>query len=290
MLFGAQVRSAGGLPTALARGEAMGAEVVQVFTQSPRTWRPTPHDPAELAAYPERQRAGPVVVTTYCHATYLINLATTDPPLYERSWACLVANLEVAAAIGARGLVLHLGSHRGAGLGTVVAHLAEGLLRAVEEVGDACPVLLENTAGAGGTVGATFEELGTVLDRLGWDPRFGVCLDTQHLWAAGVPYASLEEADATVAALDRAIGLDRLSCLHVNDSKVPLGSRRDRHENLGAGTIGADALASLLGHPRLQGLPAILEVPGCRDRGPGADDLHGARAIHRVGVARWASG
>ncbi len=147
-------------------------------------------------------------------------------------------------------------------------------LDAVEPSADPCPILLENAAGAGDTVGRSFEELAEVIDAAGGDERLGVCLDTQHLWASGIPFGTLDEADRLVDLVDETVGLDRLRCLHLNDSKVAFGANRDRHENIGDGTIGPDGLAALLGHPALQGLPAILEVPGEGD-GPRADDVTG---------------
>lgn len=291
MLIGAHVRSSGGLLSALARGEEIGAHAVQIFTQSPRMWRSPAHDPDALAAYRAAQAAHPAVRATFCHATYLVNLATSDAELRAKSERCLTENLLAASAIGAAGLVLHVGSHRGEGFDGCLAQVATALVRACDtvaaELGErCCPLLLENTAGAGGTVGRSFDELARILDATGGDDRLGVCLDTQHLFASGTAYATPEQADAVVTALDRAVGLERLSCLHLNDSKVPLASNRDRHENLGAGEIGEDALALLLGHPRLDGRAALLEVPGAGE-GPRAEDVATARHLLARGQALW---
>ncbi len=284
MLIGAQVRAAGGLRKALERGGAMGAEVVQVFTQSSRAWKPTQYAPDVLDAYRRAQAAHPTVRATYCHATYLINLATDDRDLFERSVACLAANLAVAEGLGASGLVLHVGSHRGAGLEGCLARIARALLDALEGAGGHCPILLENTAGAGGTVGRSFEELAAVLAAAGDHPRLGVCLDTQHLWASGVDFGDAASADRVVAHLEATVGIERLGCIHLNDSKVPLGANRDRHENLGEGTIGLRRLGALLGHPALGAGAAILEVPG-EGAGPRAEDLATARRALRLGRA-----
>jgi deoxyribonuclease IV len=156
-------------------------------------------------------------------------------------------------------------------------------LDSVEAVGDPCPVLLENAAGAGDTVGRSFEELAMVIDTADGDERLGVCLDTQHLWASGLPFATVAEADDLVSLVAATVGLERLQCLHLNDSKVAFGANRDRHENIGDGTIGSEGLAALLGHPDLQGLPAILEVPGAGD-GPRAEDVATARRVWAEGV------
>ncbi len=293
MDVGAHVKAAGGLLASLARGEALGCDVVQLFTQSPRQWRPTAHAPEALAAYRAAGAAHGSIRATFCHATYLINLAAKQPSLLEQSTATLADNLRVATAIGASGVVLHVGSHLGAGLEAVTGQVTTALRQALDTAetaaGEACcRLLLENAAGAGGTVGRSFDELARLLEAAG-DDRLGVCLDTQHLFASGVPYRTVEEADAAVAALDRAVGLERLACLHLNDSKVALGANRDRHENLGEGEIGRDGLACLLGHPALQTVPAILEVPGDGD-GPRAKDVTVARELVADGLARRAGG
>lgn len=291
MLIGAHVRGGGALTDRLERGVEVGADAIQVFTQSPRAWKPTQYAPDVLAAYRAAAHAHPTVRATYCHATYLINLATSDDTLYSRSVECLINNLSVARGMAASGLVLHIGSHKGAGVEGAIGRVAAGLRRALEDADDphdasapSCPILLENAAGAGGTVGRTLEELEAVLAAAGEDERLGVCIDTQHLWASGVDYSSVALADAVVDEVRARIGLERLGCLHLNDSKVDRGSNRDRHENLGDGTIGASGLASLLGHPDLANAPALLEVPGEGD-GPRAEDITAARAILVDGTA-----
>jgi deoxyribonuclease IV len=299
MLIGAHVRAGGQLVPALERAHAIGADVVQVFTQSPRAWKPTQYAPAVLARYREAQAADPAVAATYCHATYLINLATPDPALLARSRACLVANLSAARGMGAAGLVLHIGSHRGQGAEQCLDQVAEALLFALDTASDPltgsssdavapdrCPILLENAAGAGDTVGRTFEELAAVLDRAGGGDALGVCLDTQHLWASGVGFGSVGEADELVGVVDATVGMGALGCIHLNDSKVAQGANRDRHENIGEGTIGEKSFACLLGHPRLQALAAILEVPGAGD-GPRAEDIEAARRALRAGRRLW---
>jgi deoxyribonuclease-4 len=285
MLFGAQVRQAGGLLAALRRAEAMGAEVMQVFAQSPQQWRFPEANPERAAAFGAAWPSSRVVRRVVCHAPYLVNLATEDPELYARSRRCLVDNLRAATAMGAAGLIVHLGSHRGAGLDAWVDGVARALVDGVDEVGPGAALLIENTAGAGGTIGRSFDELGRVIERAGGDRRLGVCLDTQHLWAAGVPFRTVDEADDVVRSLDAAVGLDRLACLHVNDSKVALGAAVDRHENPGEGTIGRAPFRALLGHPALQGLSAVLEVPGTDNGGPSRRELRAVRRLHREGLA-----
>ncbi len=287
MLIGAHVRAGKGLVPALQHGADIGADAVQIFTQSPRMWKPSQYSDDVLAAYRAAQAEHPSVQATFCHATYLINLASPDPELAAKSRSCLTANLHTADGMGADGLVLHIGSHRGSGFETALPGVAEALVGALDEVDadvESCPILLENAAGAGDTVGRSFEELAQVIDAAGGDERLGVCLDTQHLWASGVPFATMDEADALVALIEATVGMDRLRCMHLNDSKVEFGANKDRHENLGDGTIGPDALAALLGHPALQDIPAILEVPGEGD-GPREQDVAGARAVLEAGLA-----
>jgi deoxyribonuclease-4 len=305
--IGAHVRAGGKLIGALERGSEIGAEVVQIFTQSPRAWKPTQYADEVLYEYRVAQANHPTITETYCHATYLINLAADQDDVVQRSRACLAANLAVATGMGAAGLVLHVGSHKGGGFADCVARVTDSILWALDTQphGD-CPILLENAAGTGGTVGRNFEELATLLEatgavgegdavrgggavgeggavRGGGAARLGVCLDTQRLWASGIGYTSLEEADGVVKAFDAIIGLDRLRCLHLNDSKVDFGANRDRHANLGEGTIGAAALGAFISHPALVDLPAILEVPGA-GAGARASDIAAARAALQLGL------
>ena len=291
--IGAHVRAGGNLLPALQKGADIGADVVQVFTQSPRAWKPMQYSDEVLAAYRDAQAHERKVRQTFCHATYLINLAATDADVLARSRDCLRANYAVASGMGASGLVLHVGSHRGQGFDACLGQVVDALLATLEsEPASACPIVLENAAGTGDTVGRSFDELAAVLEATGESAgavdaggRLGVCLDTQHLWASGVDYASVEKADGVVARFDDVVGLGRLRCLHLNDSKVAFGANRDRHENIGAGTIGAGALGVLIAHPALVGLPAILEVPG-DGHGARAEDVAAARRALRLGIRR----
>lgn len=176
MLFGAQVRQAGGLLAALRRAEAMGAEVMQVFAQSPRQWRHPEANAARAAVFADAWPESRVVRRVVCHAPYLINLGTANREIYEKSCACLAENLRAATAMGASGLVVHIGSHLGAGLDARLDAIASGIRRSLDQAG--CSLLLENTAGAGGTIGRSFAELARVIEHSDGDPRLAVCLDT----------------------------------------------------------------------------------------------------------------
>jgi deoxyribonuclease IV len=287
MKIGAHVSTAGGIATGIGRGEDIACDAIQIFTQSPRMWRPSNYSDEALDGYAAVEEASKIN-GTYCHATYLINLATDNEELAAKSFDCLVNNLLVGTRIGSKGVVLHVGSHRGAGFETVVTQIAGTFERALGEVEESlqrpsCPLLIENAAGTGGTVGRSFEEIAALIDATNGDSRLGVCIDTQHLFASGIPYSTRAEADEVVSSFDSLIGLERLACLHLNDSKVSLGSNRDRHENLGDGEVGSTALGWLVSHPALDGVPALLEVPGEGD-GPRSSDVITARKILASGL------
>jgi deoxyribonuclease-4 len=278
VLLGAHVSTAGGIHTAIDRIEAIGGDSVQVFTQSPRAWRPTNHDPATFERFKER-RAEAGIDGVLCHAVYLVNLASPDDEIYRKSVAALDATMEVACGIDADGVVVHVGSHLGAGLEAGLERALPALERTLERCSETTWLLLENSAGAGGTIGRSIEELAVLVDRLGRHPRLGVCLDSCHLWVSGVDVTGAAALDATIDELDERIGLDRLRALHVNDARDGLGSNRDRHENIGEGALG-ERLGVFLSRPRFQGLPAVLEVPGKDGKGPDADEVRKLKDLH----------
>jgi deoxyribonuclease IV len=283
MLFGAHVSTAGGIHTAVDRIEAIGGDAVQIFTQSSRAWRLTNHDPANFERFKER-RDEVGLGAVLCHAIYLINLASPDDELYERSVATLIATVDVGCAIEADGVVFHVGSHLCAGLDAGLERAVPALRRALDRCSDSTWLLIENSAGAGGTIGRSVEELAIIMDRLQAHPRLGICLDSCHLWVSGADVTDRGALDEIVGDVSARIGLDRLRALHVNDATDPLGSNRDRHANLGEGLIG-NGLSVLLGHPGLQDLPAILEVPGPEGHGPDAAEVRKLRKLHKRGLA-----
>ena len=283
MHIGAHVSSSGGIHTAIDRAETIGAESVQVFTQSPRTWRQTNHDPATFDRFRERrEEAG--IAGVLCHALYLCNFAAPDDAIYEKSIAALRSTMEIACAIGADGVVLHVGSHLGAGLDKGLERVVPALEQVLELCSDTTWLLMENSAGAGGTIGRSIDELATIFERLDGHPRLGVCLDSCHLYVSGVDVTDRAVLDASLDELDSTVGLDRLRALHVNDSAAPLGSNRDRHANIGEGLLG-EKLGVFLGHPRLQGLPAVLEVAGPEKHGPDANEVRKAKEMRERALA-----
>ena len=274
--------SSGGIHTAIDRIEAMGGEAVQVFTQSPRAWRPTNHDPANLERFKERRtEAG--IKGVLCHALYLTNLAS--PKFYDQSVAALRHTVDVGCAIEADGVVFHVGSHLGTGFDSALELVVKGLAEIVERCNDTTWLLIENTAGTGGTIGRSIDELASILDRLDRHPRLGICLDSCHLYASGYDVTDREALDRVLEEVDEKIGLDRLKALHVNDSKTPLGSNRDRHDNIGEGLMG-DGLGVFLSHPALQGLPAVLEVPGTDGHGPDKKQIQRLKRLHKKWMAK----
>jgi deoxyribonuclease IV len=268
--LGAHVSSSGGIHTAIDRIEEMGGESVQVFTQSPRTWRPTNHDPANFKRFKER-RAEAGIGGVVCHALYLINLASPDDQLHAKSVAALENTIDVACAIDADAVVFHVGSHLGSGFEAALERVVPALASALERCPETTWLCMENCAGTGGTIGRSLEELAALYEALDHHPRLGICLDSCHLFASGYDVTDEAELNRVVKEVDRLIGLDRLRCLHVNDSKAPLGSNRDRHDNIGDGLMG-EKLGVFLAHPKLQSLPALLEVPGA-GHGPDAEQV-----------------
>ena len=282
MLIGAHC--GGGVKGALEKAVEMGADAVQLFTQSPRAWKPPTPNPELYEAFRAR-REETAMGAVLCHAIYLVNLAAPNDEVYEKSVAAMRSTMDIACAIEADGVVFHVGSHLGSGF----EHGLERVLPAMEQVLERCSertwLLMENSAGAGGTIGRSIEELATLLEKLDRHPRLGVCLDSCHLYVSGCDVTDPAAVAAVVAELDDSIGLDRLRCLHVNDSKTALGSNSDRHDNILDGVMG-EGLGAFLAHPKVQGLSAILEVPGADDKGPNADELRKTRELH----ARWTSG
>ncbi|MFN8188192.1 MAG: deoxyribonuclease IV [Gaiellales bacterium] len=278
VLIGGHVSSAGGIQTAVDRAVAIGADALQLFTQSPRMWRPTAHDPVNLAEF-RRCRSEAGIGYVLCHALYLINLASPDPELHAKSVKALLATLDVARELEGD-VVFHVGSHQGAGFAAGLERVVPAIAEALEHTGDGTWLLLESSAGAGGTIGRSLEELVAIVERLDRHPRLGLCLDTCHLYVSGIDVASRPAVDELLAGVERGVGLDRLRAIHLNDAAAPLGSNRDRHANIGEGTIG-DGLAVMLGHPLLQGTPFLLETPGPEGHGPDAAQIEAARALWR---------
>jgi deoxyribonuclease-4 len=258
MLIGAHVSSSGGLVKALERAEDMGCETMQIFNQSPRAWRPTKYKAEDIEAFRSRF-AESLVESLFIHAVYLINVASDDAEVRRKSREALTHALLFGDAVGAAGVIIHPGSGKGSSPAKTFGFIGGAIKRALS-VTERCPLLLENTAGAGFTVGRHFDELAEVMGRVDGGERLGVCLDSCHLLASG---HEVREPDALASVLDdyeRKLGLGCLHCVHLNDSMTPLGSNVDRHATLGQGELGDDGLRVFLGEPRFKELPVLLET------------------------------
>jgi deoxyribonuclease-4 len=282
VFIGAHVSASGGLDKALERMQEIGAEAAQIFVQSPRTWRPTNHKPETIERFKsERAR---LKAPVFAHALYLVNLASPNEDLYRRSVETMCTTMDVACRVEADGVIFHVGSHQGTGFESAVERVATAMEEILEHANNRTWLLMENSAGAGGTIGRSIEELAALYERLGRHPSLGVCLDSCHLFVSGWDVTERAELDRLVAELDHQIGIERLRALHVNDAKAPLGSNRDRHENIGEGVMG-EKLGVFVSHPAFAQLPALLETPGSDGHGPGAGQVTALRELCR----RWAN-
>jgi deoxyribonuclease-4 len=263
MLIGAHVSPAGGPAKAVERGVERACRSIQIFNQSPRQWKPHSPSDDQLAEYRETV-GGSGVDAVLIHAVYLLNPASDDPDIREKTLASLTTSLRVGDALGAAGVVLHPGSALKGEVGPAIKRAGDLIREALAESGS-CELHLEDTAGAGGTLGRTFEELSALLKACGRSTRLGVCLDSCHLLASGYDVRSIEGVDEMVARFDEEVGLEKLRSLHLNDSQQPLGSNRDRHAPVGQGEMGEEGCAAFLSAPAFDGLPCILETSGDGD-------------------------
>jgi deoxyribonuclease IV len=262
MLIGAHVSPAGGPANAVARGVERGCRAIQIFNQSPRQWKPTEYDDEKIAAFKEAM-ADSDVEALLIHAVYLLNCASEDKEIREKSLTSLIASLRAGAALGAVGVVLHPGSAlKGGGEAEAAVGRAAKVIKEALAESEKCDLHLENTAGAGGTLGRTFEELAALIEGAGGRKRLRACLDSCHLLASGYDIRTADGLSDVLDDFDRVVGLDRLGSLHVNDSKTPLGSNVDRHAALGEGELGVEGCVAFLSDPRFDGLACIFEGPG----------------------------
>jgi len=283
VLIGAHVSPAGGPAKAVARGVERGARAIQIFNQNPRAWKPREYSADEVAAF-HAAIAASDVDALLIHAVYLLNCASDDETIRANSLRSLIASLQAGAALGAHAVVVHPGSAKTGDVGAAIARAGAVIAEALAET-EGCALHLENTAGAGGTLGRSFEELAALMEAAGGDPRLGLCLDSCHLLASGF---EIRGADALAAVLDQCaglVGLERLGSLHLNDSQTPLGSNVDRHANVGAGELGEDGCAVFLSEPRFEGLPLVLETPGPKHSGPTAEELTLTHSLRERGLA-----
>lgn len=281
MLIGAHVSTAGGLVKAVGRGEEIGAASIQIFNQSPRAWKPTNYTAEDFAEFREAVEASGIE-SVIIHAVYLINPATPEKDLRKKSLESLAHALSIGDGIGATGVVLHPGSRKDADLIPAMVRSGEVIGEAISRT-ESCPILIEQMAGHKGILGHTFEEIEAITEAAGGGDRIGVCLDSCHLFAAGYDIRTPESITRVVDDLERLVGKKRLKALHLNDSKDPFESKRDRHEDVGIGEIGDKSMSWFLSEPRFDELPATLETPG-KYRDDVAADVEHVRKLRARGL------
>jgi deoxyribonuclease-4 len=274
MLIGAHVSPASGPAKAVERGAERGATSIQIFNQNPRAWKPTVYSDEQVAAFHDAMRGSPVK-SLLIHAVYLLNTASEDKEIRDKTRTSLIASLQAGDALGAHAVVLHAGSAKTGEVGPAIKRAGKVIKEALAE-SDSCQLHLEDTAGAGGTLGRTFGELSGLLKASGGGKRLAVCLDSCHLLASGYDVRTIEGVDEVIERFDKEVGLKLLRSLHLNDSQQPLGSNRDRHAAVAKGEMGEDGCAAFLSAPAFDGLPCILETPGDDQKergGPARDQI-----------------
>ena len=285
MLIGAHVSNSGGLVKSIERGIDRGADAIQIFNQSPRMWRPTAYTEEDFAEFREAMGHSRIK-SVLIHAVYLLNCASEDKEIREKTLRSLIQSLRVGDGVGAAGVVLHPGSAKTGDVAKAIKRAGRVIKRALKET-ESCGLHLEDTAGAGGTLGRSFDELGSLLEAADGDSRLGMCLDSCHLYASGYDVSTREGLRATLKECDEKVGLKRLRSLHLNDSLVKLGSNRDRHAILGTGELGEPGCAVFLSEPKFERLPCVLET-GKDGGAPSADDVALAFRLRKRGKANRA--
>jgi deoxyribonuclease-4 len=283
MLIGAHVSQAGGLPKAVQRGVERRCRAIQIFNQSPRMWKPTAYSDEAVGAFREALADSPIEAVLI-HAVYLLNCASEDPEIRAKSLQSLTHSLRVGQRIGAAAVVLHPGSAKTGHVGEAIARAGRTIREALAD-SEGCELHLEDTAGAGGTLGRSFEELAALLEAAGGGERLGVCLDSCHLLASGYDVRTPAGMSTVLREATRKLGRGRIRSLHLNDSQTPLGSNRDRHANVGRGELGEGGCAAFLSAPGLQKLPCVLETPGENREGASREEVALAMRLRERGLA-----
>ena len=284
MLIGAHVSPAGGPAQAVARGVERGCDAIQIFNQNPRAWKPTVYSDEQVAEF-RAAMASSRVDALLIHAVYLLNTATTDKQMRDKTRASLIASLRAGDALGAHAVVLHPGSALAGKVGPAIKRAGKVITQALAE-SDACPLHLENTAGTGGTLGRSFQELADLFEAAGDSPRLGLCLDSCHMFASGYDIRTEEGLAAAIDECETVVGRNRIGSLHLNDSQTPLGSNRDRHADVGEGEIGRRGCAVFLSEPHFSDLPCVLETPGPDRQGPTKAEITLTRRLLGQGARR----
>jgi deoxyribonuclease-4 len=282
MRIGAHVSTAGGLEKGIERAQAMGVETIQIFGAPPQSWRRKAHPPQEVEAF-RAQAAAAAIWPVFIHAVYLVNLATSNPENLIKSQDALIADMALSSTIGAKGVIFHVGSHRGVGYEKVFGQIVDSVRRVLAETPGDTWLILENSAGMGDSIGRRFSELAGIMRKVA-SPRLKVCFDTQHAFSSGYDVATADGLAATVDEFEREVGLAHLVAIHANDSKCALGGGVDRHENIGEGHIGRAGFKVIMAHAAFRDLPFLLEVPGFpkegkKPEGPDKENVDRLKAI-----------
>lgn len=284
MLIGSHVSPAGGPARAIERGVEKGCDAIQIFNQSPRQWKPTVYSDQQVEdfrAAMEKSRVQALLV----HAVYLLNAASDVKEFRDKTRTSLIASLRAGDALGARAVVLHAGSAKTGKVAPAIKRAGTVIKQALGE-SEHCALHLENTAGAGGTLGRSFEELAGLIDAAGGSKRLGVCLDSCHLFASGYDIRTEEGLASVIDDCVGTVGKGRIGSLHLNDSRTPLGSNRDRHADVGEGELGRRGCAVFLSEPRFEGLPLVLETDGPDGHGADRAQVTLTRRLRGQGLRR----
>ena len=282
MRIGAHVSTAGGLEKGIERAQAMGAETIQIFGAPPQTWRRRAYSSQEAEAF-RAQAAAADIWPIFIHGVYLVNLATSNAENLIKSQDALIADMSLSSAIGAKGVIFHIGSHRGVGYEKVFGQIVDSVRRVLAETPDDAWLILENSAGMGDSIGRRFSELASIMKEV-TSARLKVCFDTQHAFSSGYDVATASGLAETVDEFEREVGLAHLVAIHANDSKCALGGGVDRHENIGEGHIGRAGFEVVMAHAAFRDLPFLLEVPGFpkegkKPEGPDKENVDRLKAI-----------
>lgn len=274
MRFGFHISIAGGFSRIVERAKARGCETIQFFSRNPRGWTYSSLNRKEAEAFRSSipsSHLSPV----FLHLPYLPNLASSKSKFYKRSIHSIVTDLQRAEHLGAHYLIIHIGHRMDSSEDQAIEAVSQGIHRALEKVQNAVMLLMENTAGQGTEIGYTFDQIKKIIEGVHDHERIGICLDTAHSFEAGYDLSNKDGIERTLEDFDRTVGLKRLHLLHLNDSKTPLGSRKDRHWHIGEGHIGREGFRYLVNHPLLNHLPGIMETP----RKDTVEDLKNMRVI-----------
>ena len=277
MRFGFHISIAGGFSKVVERAKVRGCETIQFFSRNPRGWRYDPLNKKEVEDFRSSVKSSDLF-PIFLHLPYLPNIASRESKFYDRSIDSIVEDLKRAEEVGAQYLIIHIGHRLESSEDQAVDAVSHGMDQAFERVKNAVILLLENTAGQGTEIGYNFEQLRRIIDGVHEKERVGICLDTAHSFEAGYDLSGKDGIERTLESFDRTIGLKRLHLLHLNDSKTPLGSRKDRHWHIGEGYVGREGFRFLINHPQLKGLPGIMETP----RKDTVEDLKNMKVIRSL--------